>query len=99
MCSEKFKTFPSKISSRVKFRITGHLKGCTERYRNLIRQKQVEMATIGPRSVSSFTLKRLYQQIYPKFTKGQFQLQLYSIFLVNTLPLLVIKLPFSNFPT
>ena len=27
------------------------------------------MATIGPRSVSSFTLKRLYQQIYPKFTK------------------------------
>jgi hypothetical protein len=34
--SKKFKIFPSrpKISPGVKFTITGHLKGCTERYRN-----------------------------------------------------------------
>ena len=35
MCvAEKLQSFPSKIRPMVIFKITGHLKGCTERYRN-----------------------------------------------------------------
>ena len=30
MCTGKFKIFPSKVSLRVTFKITGYLKGCTE---------------------------------------------------------------------
>jgi hypothetical protein len=35
MCvAEQLQSFPLKISPMVIFNITGHLKGCTERYRN-----------------------------------------------------------------
>ena len=34
VCTEKLKIFPSNISLRVTFKTTGHLIGCTERYRN-----------------------------------------------------------------
>jgi len=33
-CTEKLKMFAWKVSLRVTFKITGNLKGCTERYRD-----------------------------------------------------------------
>ena len=34
MCTDKLKLFASKVSLRLTFKITSHLKGYTERYRN-----------------------------------------------------------------
>ena len=41
--AEKLSSFPSKISPMVIFNITGHLKGCTERYRNNLAQTRKKL--------------------------------------------------------